>query len=97
MVSIFFPFRFPYPTYGIGNCKQKKLEEKIIFLWHEICCCQFGIDFGMRFALPAILADRRPRLPFWQLVCHFVIWHKFCYCHYGGRRTVSFGWYNPLL
>jgi hypothetical protein len=30
MVSIFFPFRFPYPTYGIGNCKQKKLEEKII-------------------------------------------------------------------
>jgi hypothetical protein len=30
MVSIFFPLRFPDSIYGIGNCKEKKLEEKII-------------------------------------------------------------------
>jgi hypothetical protein len=43
------------------------MREKKYFLWHDICYCHIGRAFGMRFAVPAILAVFGRRLPFWQL------------------------------
>lgn len=44
-----------------------KIRGKNYFVWHSICCCQFGRGFGTRFAEAAILAVGARRLPFWQL------------------------------
>lgn len=74
-------FLYSCYTYLIGNCKRKKLDEKIFF-------------FGMIFAaanLAGSLAQDLLWLPFWQLarpICHF---GSRSVCHYGSVEPCGLG------
>jgi hypothetical protein len=63
-------FLFHHHTFHIDNCKRKKLEQKNIFVAQDLLC-QFGREFGTRFAEPAILAVFARDLPFWLAVAIF--------------------------
>jgi len=50
--------------------QEKKIEKNI---WGKSHRCHFGIGFGTRFAVPAILAAGRRGLPFWQFASSAVL------------------------